>query len=370
MQVSRCVLLCVLICISSCIAVAQDSTDLKAIKGIFTEFSASWNQPGMPGFDDLFTEDADFVVITGKRLKGRSEIASYHRDLLGKNYNASHLNMHAETVRFVKPDIAIAHVVGAVTYMADGKEQERTGLATATVVRVKEKWRITAFQNTLTSGPGYSWGPPPTTSQQTMPPMETGRHNVGCADSPTPGKRPPDADCAVLLKKQVPSLPPGPLVWRFENFPTTEAAHGAETPASVVVEAAGKVWLLTLASKGGHSKGGTLIAETEKLPPIPTGAGYEIVAYEADLGPDAKVMTHKHSGPETWYLLSGEQCLELPGRALRARKGGTMSAPAEIPMNLNIVGPGKRDALFLIVHDSSKPFNTFLEWQSEGLCQK
>jgi hypothetical protein len=47
-----------------------------------------------------------------------------------------------------------------------------------------------------------------------------------------------------------------------------------------------------------------------------------------------------------------------------------MSAPAETPMKLNIIGPAKRDALFLIVHDSSKPWNTWLDWQPKGLCQK
>jgi quercetin dioxygenase-like cupin family protein len=193
---------------------------------------------------------------------------------------------------------------------------------------------------------------------------------VACIESPTPGKRPPNAECAILLQKKFSSLPPGPLVWRFENFPTLKAAQDAGTPASVVVEAAGKVWLLTLSAKGGHSNGGTLVAETELLPPIPLGTSYEIVVAEADLGPEANVMTHKHSGPETWYLLSGEQCLELPERAVRARAGETMSAPAETPMKLNIVGPGKRDALFLIVHDSSKPFNTFLDWSPKGLCQK
>jgi quercetin dioxygenase-like cupin family protein len=193
---------------------------------------------------------------------------------------------------------------------------------------------------------------------------------VACIESPTPGKRPSTADCAILLQKKFSSLPPGPLVWRFENFPTVKAAQGASTAASVVVEAAGKVWLLTLAEKGGRSNSGTFVAETELFPPIPPGPSYNIVVAEADLGPEANVMTHKHSGPETWYLLSGEQCLELPDRALRARAGGTMSAPAETPMKLNIAGPGKRDALFLVVHDSSKPFNTFLDWNPKGLCQK
>lgn len=191
-----------------------------------------------------------------------------------------------------------------------------------------------------------------------------------CDDSPTPGKRPPNTDRAILLCKRFSTLPPGPLVWRFENFPTTEAARGAVTPASAVVEAAGKVWLLTLTAKGGRSKGGTFVAETEPLPPIPTGPSYEIVVAEADLGSEANVTAHKHSGPETWLLLTGEQCLELPDRVVRARAGETMSAPAETPMKLNIIGPSKRDAFFLVVHDSSKPWITSVEFHPKGLCQK
>jgi len=204
-----------------------------------------------------------------------------------------------------------------------------------------------------------------------MNPSDVHEHGaVACIESPTPGRRPPNADCAILLQKQFSTLPPGPLVWRFENFATKKAAQDASTPASVVVEAVRKVWLVTLAAKGGRSKGGALVTETDLLPPIPSGPSYNIVVAEADLGPQANVMTHKHSGPETWYLLSGEQCLELPDQAVRAHSGETMSAPAETPMKLNIIGPGKRDALFLIVHDSSKPFNTFLDWNPKGLCQK
>ena len=47
---------------------------------------------------------------------------------------------------------------------------------------------------------------------------------VGCDDSPTPGKRPSNTECAVLVHKNFDALPTGPLVWRFENFPTMDAA--------------------------------------------------------------------------------------------------------------------------------------------------
>jgi quercetin dioxygenase-like cupin family protein len=193
---------------------------------------------------------------------------------------------------------------------------------------------------------------------------------VACGKSPIPGKRPPNTDCAILAQVTFSVLPSGPLVWRFENFPTKKAAEEAATPASAVVETTGKIWLLTLSSKGSRSKGGMFVAETDQLPSIPPGPSYEIVVYDADLGAEANVPVHTHSGPETWYLLTGEQCLELPSGAVRARAGETMFAPPETPMKLNMIGPGKREALFTIVHDSSKPATTFVDWQPKDACQK
>jgi len=74
---------------------------------------------------------------------------------------------------------------------------------------------------------------------------------VTCIESPTPGKRPPSADCAILLQKKFSSLPPGPLVWRFENFSTLEAAQDASTKCrsgssrkSLAPHACGKRWPL------------------------------------------------------------------------------------------------------------------------------
>lgn len=133
---------------------ADKKTDEAAIKDVFATFSHSWNQPGMPGFERLFAEDADFVVITGKWLKGRSQIVNYHRELLKGFYNGSQGFVDSVTVRFVNPDIAIAHFASGAHFTQGGKAFTRTGLATATLVKTDGKWLITAFHNTLTSGPG------------------------------------------------------------------------------------------------------------------------------------------------------------------------------------------------------------------------
>jgi len=158
---------------------------------------------------------------------------------------------------------------------------------------------------------------------------------------------------------------------RIEAFSTREAAEPAATPASVVVEAAGKAWLLALASKGDRSQGGEFKAEVGPIA-IPSAPSYEIFVAEADLGSEinALPLQHKHSGPEVWYLFSGEQCVELPDRVVRARAGEGVFAPAETPMKLNIVGKSKRDALFIVIHDPAKPWNAYVEWQPKGLCQE
>jgi hypothetical protein len=48
---------------------------------------------------------------------------------------------------------------------------------------------------------------------------------------------------------------------------------------------------------------------------------------------------------------------------MRARAGEGMVAPADTPMQLNIMGSEKRDAFFIVIHDSNKPRVRPSDWQ-------
>ncbi|SRR5713101_354009 len=209
---------------------------------------------------------------------------------------------------------------------------------------------------------------------QEKPTMDSAHHLLSCGDSPTPGRRPASANCAILGHNHFVSLPEEPIALRLEIFPTTEAAHRTASPASAVVEAAGKVWLLTLGSKGERSQSGTFVKEIGPIPSIPTAQNYELFVAEADFSPEmnsaVSKAVHTHSGPEIWYLFTGEQCLETPNGIQVARAGEGMFAPANTPMQLNITGTSNRDALFVIVHDASKPATSVSDWQPKGSCQK
>jgi hypothetical protein len=177
-----------------------------------------------------------------------------------------------------------------------------------------------------------------------------------------------------LAVKPFSTLPKGVLYLRFENFPTTDVAQRTATPASAVVEWAGKVWLITLGPRGQRSSRGTFVAEIGPVPPVPRAASYVLDVNEADFGADMKAQVarqvHTHPGPEIFYLLTGEQCLETPKGTMRARAGEGMVAPADTPMQLNIVGSTRRDAFFVVVHDFAKPRMTLSDWHPTGACDK
>src|SRR5215472_8465549 len=132
-------------------------------------------------------------------------------------------------------------------------------------------------------------------SQTPMSPHVEGA--VQCFTSPTPGTRPADMPCAMIATKTFRSLPSGDLTWRVETFVDLSAARRAETSLSVVAEARGKVWLLTIGLKGARTPGATFVTEVGPLL-IPAASEYEMIVLDGDLPTNSNVLVHTHSGPE------------------------------------------------------------------------
>jgi len=74
----------------------------------------------------------------------------------------------------------------------------------------------------------------------------------------------------------------------------------------------GKIWLLTVEKEGWRPPKGQRIVE---IGPLPIVAVEEVSAQymEAILNPGMTSAIHDHAGPEAWYTLAGETCLETPG---------------------------------------------------------
>jgi hypothetical protein len=157
--------------------------------------------------------------------------------------------------------------------------------------------------------------------------------------------------------------------WHVETFPDRAAAEQAKGAHGTVLEAFDKVWLLTIADAGWRSHGGTHLAEIGPLPTTP-GRDYTAQYMEAIFRPGMKTRVHRHSGPEAWYTISGETCLETPEGTLVGSAGGApVIVPQGPPMELTATGTEIRRALVLILHDSAQPHTMLAtDWKPRGLC--
>lgn len=162
------------------------------------------------------------------------------------------------------------------------------------------------------------------------------------------------------------------VFWYLDTYPTRAAAEGAKEPGGIVLESLGRVWLLTIGKPGWHpTHKGERIAEIGPIP-ILAGKEYSALYMEAILNPGMTSAIHTHSGPEAWFTVAGETCLETPEGKFVGRAGGQpVIVPAGSPMLLTATGTEQRRALTLILHDSSEPPTTVVhEWMPKGLCKK
>jgi quercetin dioxygenase-like cupin family protein len=182
-------------------------------------------------------------------------------------------------------------------------------------------------------------------------------------------ERTAEAGCWITAHSTLGVLPKAPLFWHLDTYATRSAADSAKGPRGTVVESLGRVWLLTLDVSGWRPAGGERVAEIGPLPVSPDAA-YAAQYMEAVFTPGMTAPAHRHAGPEAWYTLTGETCLETPSGKMVGRAGGShVIVPGGPPMHLTATGTETRRALVLILHDATQPPTTpEHDWKPKGLC--
>lgn len=185
-------------------------------------------------------------------------------------------------------------------------------------------------------------------------------------------ERTQEIGCWILADDSVGQLTQPEMFWHLDSYPTRAAAQADKGPQGVVVESFGKVWLMTISDEKWRSAHGNRVAEIGPLP-IVAGKTYSAQLMEAVFTPGMTAAAHIHSGPESWYTLGGETCLETSdGRVQIGRAGGPpVIARMGLKMALTATGTEQRRSVVLILHESSEPATTMVhDWSPKGLCQK
>ncbi|MET0279988.1 MAG: hypothetical protein ABW278_02530 [Steroidobacteraceae bacterium] len=177
---------------------------------------------------------------------------------------------------------------------------------------------------------------------------------------------------ACLLARQgLPALPAAPLYWHLDQFASREAAQLAAGTHSTVVEAFGSVWLFTIEGQSWRPQGGKHVSDVGPLPVQPAPA-YAAEYLRSIFSPGMTAPLHVHSGPEAFYAVSGDTCLETPdGFQLGRGPGNSLSIRGGPPMLLMAIGKVPRQGFALILHDASLPPTTLThDWHPQGLCER
>ncbi len=175
--------------------------------------------------------------------------------------------------------------------------------------------------------------------------------------------------CWILISKPLGKLPTQPVFWTLDVYPDRNSAQAAATSRSTVLDALGRVWLMTVGEREAVPTGGLRVTQVGPLP-IKADEEYTAQYRESIMLPGSVSRTHVHSGPEAFYTDAGETCLETTSGKQVSRKGHDVIVPEGEPMELVATGSANRRGLVLVLHSSAKPHTTVVtDWHSTGLCK-
>ena len=134
----------------------ENSKDREAVKAVALNFQDAWNRHDMKALASLVADDVDFITVGGNRMRSKKEFEELHTKTHAMMFKESVLTTKNTEVKFIKPDVAVAHIEWGMKgdKGPDGApRQPREGIMTWVLEKRKGKWLLTAAQNTNISAP-------------------------------------------------------------------------------------------------------------------------------------------------------------------------------------------------------------------------
>ena len=124
--------------------------DVAAIRALFSELAARWNQGDGAAFGALFTDDADYIDVIGTHMHGAAAIGRAHQQMFATFFKGSVLEYMDEDadVQFIAPDVALVIHRGATRLAGQATAPyDRQSINTNLLLERDGVWRVRAFRN-------------------------------------------------------------------------------------------------------------------------------------------------------------------------------------------------------------------------------
>ena len=131
------------------------SDDEAAIRAAITAMTEAFNAHDPKAWSRLCTKDVQLVTARGEVMNGVAEIERGLTTLFQTRNRTARARTLNVTVRFIKDDVAVAHVtneVAGVVGPAAQTQAPQREMSLRVFVRDSGDWRLTAFHNTFLPG--------------------------------------------------------------------------------------------------------------------------------------------------------------------------------------------------------------------------
>jgi uncharacterized protein (TIGR02246 family) len=129
---------------------ARDDED--AIRAVMAATTDAFSRHDAKAWAKFCTPDAQLVTVRGESMKGIAEIEQGLTTIFQTRGRNVTLKTVEVAVRFIRPDVALAHVTNELSGLASPQGQTlppHQELSIRVLVKDQGVWRITAFHNTI-----------------------------------------------------------------------------------------------------------------------------------------------------------------------------------------------------------------------------
>jgi uncharacterized protein (TIGR02246 family) len=126
--------------------------DEEAINKVIVDMTEGFNKHDAKAATRMYTPDADLVTVRGEKYKGAAEMRKGLATIFATRAKHATLKTLHTTVRFIRPDVAIAHVTNELSGLISPEGQHLPAhqeLSIRVFVKKNGRWRISAFHNTM-----------------------------------------------------------------------------------------------------------------------------------------------------------------------------------------------------------------------------
>jgi uncharacterized protein (TIGR02246 family) len=137
----------------TCDAQSQGNrADEEAIRKVIAGTTDAFNRHDAKAFTSFYTPDAELVTVRGEQMKGAAEIERGLAAIFSTRAKAVTLRTVETTVRFIRADVAVAHVTNELSGLVSPEGEQLPAhreLSIRVLVKERGRWSVTAFHNTI-----------------------------------------------------------------------------------------------------------------------------------------------------------------------------------------------------------------------------